>query len=283
MLIECFTIATDAKYQNLQRSNKEGLRITNLGLKKTGEPKTWKGWRWRMKKYRKACQRALHADLVVLMDAYDVLVVPGAPQKLQGLYHFMKEGQHDIVIGAESYLMPNFTDISKYHASMPCKTQGPCIRSRQLGRMKWAQAGVIAGRPQAMFDMFDWILQQEPLIMDDQAGIGLYMNEALWPKVYLDSTGLLVNNVWGLDTLRVWSSQFTGAFAHFPGFLTKYGLNLSYRESSWAFSDDFVGLTSDPFFDSRKLFCALLVLIFSFVFWPVKRSRLLVAPCGASP
>lgn len=234
-MIRIVTLVTDEtrpEFGFLQRSNKTPWPVENIGIR-DGLPVKWAGWTGRMRAYKAYAQSVLDAGgsdvMICFIDGYDVLMHPEAETRLREQAALL--GHHDVIVGAERYMAPHFTPCRAYHDSMPDADQR---RMRQYGQL-WAQMGVIAGRPKALVELYDWILEHK--FQDDQAGLGAYLNEALWPKVRLDYNQRLVANLHVNPV--IWKSyaydfracvDFSSAFLHYPGGLSKRGLNYQFNE-----------------------------------------------------
>ena len=252
-----YTLVTDetrVEYLFLQASNKTRWPIVNLGT-----TKYWSGWTSRMKAYRDAAARDASdgVPMTIFVDGYDVLLHPDAEARLEAFTSRLKD--HDIVVGAERYLGPKFTNIGSYHDSMPDAEKATMHETGE----RWAQMGVVAGKPWALADMYDWILKQG--YTDDQKGLGAYMNHVKWPKVGLDVSNQLVTNIWVHPWKPSHAYDFTrpherrSIFLHFPGLCNKIGLSYQFNEAIHAFVGIRVGLLN-----RRNV--AGLAILFGFLF-----------------
>jgi hypothetical protein len=153
------------------------------------------------------------------VDAYDVL---GYPDKINEI----RIPKGHVMVGSESRLGPEYTDIDEYRKQLPLHTQF----QMELSNLKYVNAGVVAGAPLDLITLYTQLLQWCHLsgIHDDQIALAHYMNrkDDIRPKILLDFQNVLVTN-------HIYENHFmikhtTSAFDHFPGSLTKKGLSLAY-------------------------------------------------------
>jgi len=148
-----------------------------------GTRHTWRGWRARMLEYRDLC--AVHAPtaLVVLSDAYDVVVTAAAGEgsdsadaRLEA--EFTKFGADVVVAGDTTCCeMVNCVPLHRWWAA-----RGTTLQSAPP--YKHVNAGLVMGRAGALCDMYEWMLAHGH--DDDQRGLGEYMN-AFPARVALDA------------------------------------------------------------------------------------------------
>lgn len=177
-----------------------------------------------MQQYASAAE-ASNAEVIVFCDAYDVIMHKASGPKLQGLLQFFRDHlQTELLVGAETgCAASSCVPVDAYWASAPL----PYACAAQSSGLVHVQAGVIAGRPRALAAMYKWILAQDPIIKDDQIGLGHYANHIQWPTLCVDTQRLLVHNVAYQDhVLGMWPDS---PFMHFPGWPTRFGLSPAYE------------------------------------------------------
>lgn len=243
MRYKIYAYATDANNGGLQilqeSAHRAGLPIHVLGL---GLP--WKGWRARMEAYKAAAAAAVDAvDYIVFCDAYDIVVHPHAQAKLDRLVTDLNDSGITLLVGAESLCLGFCVPLNDFHANA-------ILDGVATGReyRPYANAGCMLGTPAAFVELYDWVLQQRPIITDDQVGLGHYMN-AVGPHrgphhrgplrrngVSLDHAQRLVTNYSGLGLLT--SDLPQSPFGHYPSRLPANGLSPAYNAAvrAWAAS-----------------------------------------------
>lgn len=259
------TLVTDTEkpeFKYLQVSNKTPWPIENVG-------RSWDGWNGRMMAYLAAAKQAAKEglDMMAFIDGYDVLMHPDAETRLLELRKRL--GLHDIIVGAEKFLSDKYTDISEYHKSMPPEL----VNVMNITDERWAQMGVIVGKPAALVEMYEWILKNyradiDNNVSDDQTGLGAYLNHVKWPKVSLDVANELVTNVWVHPWKASHAYNFTSpqdyksAFIHFPGTFNKIGLSYQFNEAIHEFAGVRAGLLNSRNVSGLVALCGgLLVLL----------------------
>mgnify|MGYP000573653291 CR=1 FL=1 len=199
--------------QNLIKSAMlHGENVEFIGL---GE--TWGGWVWRMKKYKEAIALIKDDDIVVCIDAYDVLIT----NSLQLIHDLFKNPETKIIVSSDSWCFGrNCKYITTFHEKRKRKLKS---KSGNL----YVCMGVIAGRPRDLEKMYQEILDSG--IQDDQVGLATFMeNHAGDPGIELDDDEILACNVTGLKHFDL-SFENSAMFTHFPSFVTWTGFSLNYR------------------------------------------------------
>lgn len=214
MQIRIFSVATNIREvgaQNLLKSAIfHGVKVEFLGL---GE--TWGGWVWRMKKYKEALSKVHDDDIVVCIDAYDVLVT----DSLHLLTKLFDNTNLKLLVSSDSWC---FGRNCKYIPTFHEKRKRSSKSSNAYVCM-----GVIAGRPRALEEMYHEIIESG--IPDDQIGLATYMEKhAGDPGIELDDDEILACNVTGIKHFNP-HYENNAMFTHFPSFVTWTGFSLSYR------------------------------------------------------
>jgi hypothetical protein len=193
--------------------------LCNENIVTIGTHAKWQGFAWRMQQYlNKIKSDLMHFNTIFVVDAYDVL---GYPHKINEIQ--IPEGH--VMVGSETRLGPEYTDIEAYRKQLPLQTQF----QMELSNLKYVNAGVIAGAPLDLVNLYTSLLEWSAKtgIQDDQIALAHYMNGTVSsPKILLDSHNVLVTN-------HIYENHFlvkhtVSAFDHFPGSVTKKGLSLAY-------------------------------------------------------
>lgn len=181
-----------------------------------GYKEKWQGWKWRIEKYVEALKKCHDKELVIFMDAYDVIAATDkSPTDFESAFYSFKR---KIVVGCEWYCgnSKNCGNVEAWWKNH--KIKKPPFR-------KHVNAGGVAGYAKYLLKMYSWILNEN--FEDDQLGVSQWINQPKnIKKVALDFGSNLFYNAHILDGLRAPMSPF---FYHFPGPLLKLGLMPSYN------------------------------------------------------
>lgn len=193
------------------------------GLCVLGEGKEWKSFRTKMECYRDALRITKKDQIVVCLDAYDVICVRDSHQLREDFLSF----DTPIVIGYEN--VSTYTIYNKYIkiGVSPCISTWKKYHNIDPTKRIFVNSGCIVGYASEICKMFEWILNYRRFeIDDDQIGVGYYMNK--FPhKVKLDVESKICLNdnyanhykvsVKVHDDLLHVSSKHVPYFIHFPG------------------------------------------------------------------
>lgn len=241
-MFEIYTVCTERRPQLdlLLASNKTPWPIQILGSGK------WRGFRWRMELYANAC---LHSESpwVVFIDAYDVLMHPQAESKLVDIANTTTA---DILFGFEKTCYPfNCTQLTSYWDTDK-KAKG-----------NYVNAGVMMGKPRAMYEMFISVLEEG--YEDDQLGIGWYINETKFPIVQLDTERRLAHNVYWAGHFDIFAS-YQSAFVHFPGEISKRNFSTSYKLTAMNWTQTYVSFHNEIYI-VYSLFALYYLIVFFYM------------------
>lgn len=221
-MYEVYVCATNVDLKGFKQLQESAARA-GVEIRVLGAGEKWGGWRYRMSQYRMAAHRS-RADYIVFADAYDVLVHPKAKEKLDLLVQQLSAEGTDLLVGAESWCGNNCLPIDHWH------------NGEARGEKFYVNAGCMIGKPKALEEMYDWMLQRHPRIEDDQIGVATYMNLFGKAKVKLDMNERLVTNFTGRQLLSFQLAETP--FSHFPGGQPKAGFSFAYNKAirSWTTS-----------------------------------------------
>jgi len=169
-----------------------------------GKGKKWKNFKFKSELLYNHLPN--NDDLVIISDAYDVLVNRNSLDLKNAFSSYKK----DILVGSEWYCgnKKNCKPIEKYwnlQDYTPPK--------------KYCNAGFVMGISKEVKKMYKYLLEYN----DDQLGLSNYINEN--PKKFaIDHSNFIIQNIHVLDT--VINQAY---FYHFPGPLLKYGLFPQYN------------------------------------------------------
>lgn len=191
------------------------VHVVGMGLK-------WETFRTKMKCYRDALRHVNKKKVVVCLDAYDAVCFRDSAGFLDIFYTY----QTPIVVSYEPLCC--FTVYNRFFQTGCCPNIDRWKKFHQVSLSDpiYVNSGCIVGFAGDIYKMFDWILNFQPFsIIDDQVGVGLYMNE--FPeKVKLDLQNKLVFNDNFGERLQIQSLQnghfridvpTQPYFLHFPG------------------------------------------------------------------
>lgn len=191
------------------------------GLCVLSEGKEWKSFRTKMEAYRDALQVTKKDQIVVCLDAYDVICVRDSDD-------FKKEFRSfhtPIVVSNENLCV--FTIYNQHVKVGACAPISKWKKYHHVDTTKsiHVNSGCIVGYAGDVYNMFDWILNYDQLeIDDDQIGVGYYMNE--FPqkvKLDLENKLFLNDNFAKFYKIQVHGDQLLvnvpnkPYFIHFPG------------------------------------------------------------------
>lgn len=220
-------------YSILQETAKRAnLEVVNVASKED----VWQGFETKMKLYAQACALYKDEDLLIIIDAFDVLIHPQAAQKLLILQKwFQSKTDTHILVSRETCCSDQNCIIVR-----PFLHTLPEYRKHQ-GRM-YVNSGVIAGRPAALLDM--WTFMQKTGMYDDQLGLAMYMNLRQHPFVDMDENArLLSKTIVMYDNLVPYKTAAIHApFVHVPG-LASTGASIAYRSLSMEWAGQTLPLT----------------------------------------
>lgn len=195
----------------------------------------WEGWVTRVRLYHDFCAQFPPSDIVILMDAYDVLVVREYnPEELLAAF---ESYERPIICAAEDVCGGNCAPLVPQIWEHPRITQRP-------KKNRYANAGFVMGRAGAMTRLYQDMLSRP--IQDDQLALCQHMNRE--PQaVALDAQSCVVfndnfgqNGKYGFRDR--WVQQVRDAdshvakpfFVHFPGCFYKSQL---FKWSDWGKSN----------------------------------------------
>lgn len=162
-------------FTNFQSSFKKhrGWDVHVLGM-----GKKWESFQTKMQCYHDFFKTVDKRQLVVCLDAYDVLCIRSSQDFRKKFMSY----QTPIVVGYETACV-----VSNCPSIEPWKTYHHLKDENNIH----VNTGCVIGYAGELEKMFDWILKQT--IKDDQMGVGFYMNQ--FPnKVQLDITQTLIMN-----------------------------------------------------------------------------------------
>lgn len=219
-LVHVFTCATHSN-KNLENFKKSFKKYKGWNVHVLGLGTEWESFRTKMINYRDALKDIDNEQIVVCLDAYDVLCIKDSTDFVDLFLSY----KTPIVIGCENLCY--FTLYNKYFKFGCCPniTKWKSFYNLQNDKI-YVNSGCIVGYAGEIFKMFDWILKYNNfMIHDDQIGIGFYMNE--FPhKVKLDvDKNFVFNDNYGQsinvrtkeqDVLEIEIPK-KPYFIHFPG------------------------------------------------------------------
>jgi len=214
-VVKVFLVAT-ANLGGLSNSLKS-LKKNQFSYEVLGYGTKWQGWRYRMKLYQDAANKTPPKTICILMDAYDAVCI--RPYQTKEFLEAFDSYQKPLVIGMESSCGFNCQNISGWWKDKP--------ELKAKTKNLYVNGGLIAGYSEKIAEMFAWMLK-DPLITDDQVGLGLYVKSHpdLWfPDVY---ERILSNKIYG-DKIQ---EDQTCYFAHFPGMSGFQDTAASYKETA---------------------------------------------------
>jgi len=185
-----FTCATHSN-KNLENFKNSFNLYKGWDVRVLGLGSEWESFRTKMTFYRKGLKDVDEDQIVVCLDAYDVLCIKDSTDFIDLFLSY----KIPIMIGCE--ITSCFTIYNKYLQIGCCPNIEKWKRFHNLQDKIYVNSGCIIGYAGEIFKMFDWILKYNDfVIQDDQIGVGFYMNE--FPhKVKLDIKNDFVFN----DTL----------------------------------------------------------------------------------
>ena len=173
-----------------------------LEIEEVSKGRPWKGFRTKMEAFLEAARQT--EDLMVIVDAFDVIVHPQAAEKLRGVEAwFAANPKTHMLAGCESSCI----------VSDNCLPLENWKLSKQTEAKHFVNSGIVCGRAPAIREWTQFMIDNE--FHDDQLGLASFMNLKRAPYVELDTTRMLVHNVTGLHHLV--PPDITAAFGHFPG------------------------------------------------------------------
>jgi hypothetical protein len=191
------------------------VHVVGMGLK-------WETFRTKMKCYRDALRHVNKKKVVVCLDAYDAVCFRDSAGFLD---HFCAY-RTPILVSYEPFCC--FTLYNRFFQTGCCPNIDKWKNFHQVSLSDpiYVNSGCIIGYAGEIHKMFDWILNYKKFsIIDDQVGVGLYMNE--FPeKVKLDLQDKLIFNdnfgerlqLQSLEDAQVLIGSPTRPyFLHFPG------------------------------------------------------------------
>lgn len=165
----------------------------------------WGGWRHRMTLYRDAAAAHAPTDVLVFLDAYDVV----AARPWRGIAEAFAAFGAPLVTGMEALCSPeNCGNLAPWWAA---------TRRTPRTRAKYVNGGCIVGTAAAIAAAYRWILADARHFTDDQIGLAAYINAH--PEVYApDDARVLCSNKLALQRMTDDERDGKGAyFLHFPG------------------------------------------------------------------
>ena len=202
-----FTVAT--KYMTGFHNWQESLITQGYSYRVLGFGDEWKGWRYRMKKYRDALlewsDKYGPQSLVILSDAYDVLFVRRASS---GFVSTFQKFQRPIVASVEKGCGINCGLITEWWKEHQDEVKNI------IGNDRYMCAGLIAGECKALATALTWALNKG--YKDDQIGLSSYVQ--VYPQnVWVDYKSELFRTKQDDFYLSDAEANQFGAYAlHFP-------------------------------------------------------------------
>jgi hypothetical protein len=222
------------EFQFLEKTaKKNGWNIMRIGF---GEK--WLGFTNKINGYREICDKVSDDTIIVFSDARDVVCLR-PPNAFKDAYEYMKS---DIIVSAEVVCEGKLSVPDDYEGKQ-CVSLHPYYKYHIIkphSIRKFVNSGLIAGKANALRHMWQWIIDQK--IIDDQLGVGMYMN-AFPMNIKLDCDAeLLHSSTFGING-GVYSihqqkhdapsySELFGCgafFLHIPGNRTFKGQRLLYE------------------------------------------------------
>ena len=188
-------------------------KVKNWDVQVIGKNCKWGGWRTRMQTYADSLRDISPNDIVVLVDAYDVLCIRSG---LDFDKTFRSFGV-DLVISAENHCGVNCTPLTRWWYSNPhVFPKGP----------RNANCGMMAGTAAALLELWEWCLLNN--YKDDQIALGCYMN-SFPSRCTLDvHSQLFYNDVGGKSKFSISNGRISLGgretspyFIHFPGHMNR--------------------------------------------------------------
>lgn len=201
--MEIISVATEWKstFENFKRS----LNKFKYNLKVLGFKETWLNWKWRTQKYLNYLNTLDESNIVILLDAYDVIAVRNQKELLNTFLAF----ETKIVVGSEWYCgsAKNCKPLNKYWGFKKPYRQ-------------YANAGCLMGYVKNLKQVLNYIID----FQDDQYGLIEYI-ENNPDEIKLDFGSSIFYNCHIADGYF----NTNAFFIHFPGPLLKYGLHNTYN------------------------------------------------------
>lgn len=145
----------------------------DLPLAIVGTAHVWTDWVTRMRHYVALCAAHAPDDLLVLLDAFDVVVTAASTSQTdEALAAAFRAFGRPIVVSGDVTCCEAINCVplnAAWWAANP-----PRSRTREPTPYKYVNAGTVMGRAGALARMYGWMLQQQ--FKDDQRGLGAFMN-----------------------------------------------------------------------------------------------------------
>lgn len=187
--------------------------VKNWDVSVIGKNCKWVGWRTRMQVYADALRDLSPNDIVVLVDAYDVLCLRCG---LDFDKTFRSFGV-DLVLSAENLCGGNCTPLDRWWNLNPqVFSKGP----------RYVNCGMMAGTAAALLQLWEWCLLNN--YEDDQIALGCYMN-SFPTRCTLDvHSQLFYNDNLGKSNFTISQNRISLGgretspyFIHFPGHMKR--------------------------------------------------------------
>jgi len=203
------------------------LKTNGWDFRLVGEGDDWRGFVTRMTGYLNFLKTLHHEQLVILSDARDVICVRPPKAFSKGFAFFKKPIVVSMELFCEGHLIPPDDHLLKMWQCLPLNKYWAYHNIKNPKR-KYVNAGLIAGKVNALIEMYEWILKNK--FKDDQLGLGHFM--VTFPeKVAADYDALLLHTTTsvvyaGLNDIHIQASDSptfaellgrSAFFLHFPG------------------------------------------------------------------
>lgn len=229
----------------------------------------WQGWKWRLEQYRNYCV-ALSKDypneLVVILDAFDVLCL--RKDTFRRFESAFSSFEADIVFSSEWWcgsakncgVTLRFTDPTQCEVPRENKVTIKNMKNKNIN------VGFVCGKAYALASMYTSVLAQASGQddFDDQRAIAAWIDSEVGRelKLSLDRSGVLCKTVHVFDTSSPDTQISSPFFAHFPGPMLKMGLFPHYNFNA----QTILKMSSHKVLDlSPILFISLSLLIIIFI------------------